>query len=100
VTVCTRALLDEVGADDTDLEGVVDMLQHTSGVDLGVVVVERKNTRTKLSLRSSGRVDVAALARRLSPGGGGHAKAAGASIDAPFGEVLARLDAEADALFR
>lgn len=99
VTVCPRALMNELGADDTDLEGVVDMLQHTTGVDLGVVVVEKRDQRTKLSLRSSGRVDVAELAKRLSPGGGGHAKAAGAQLAEPIAVVLARLGAEADAVF-
>ncbi|MDP2312682.1 MAG: DHH family phosphoesterase [Pseudomonadota bacterium] len=94
MTTCTRAMLREVGASESDLEGVVDMLQHTEGVDLAVVVVERGEARVKLSLRSSGRVDVAALAHALHPGGGGHAKAAGVVLLAPVAEVIARLEAE------
>ncbi len=91
LTTCTRAMLAELDADDGDLEGVVDVLQHIEGVDLAVVVVERDAARVKLSLRSSGRVDVAALARSLDAGGGGHAKAAGVVLTAPVHEVLARL---------
>ncbi len=94
LTACTRAIFDEVGAAEPDLEGVVDVLQHTEGVDLAVVVVERGPERVKLSLRSSGRVDVAKLARSLDPGGGGHAKAAGVVLRAPVDAVVARLRAE------
>ncbi|MES2644767.1 MAG: DHH family phosphoesterase [Myxococcota bacterium] len=93
MTTCTLAMMREVGANDGDLEGVVDMLQHTEGVDLAVVIVERAPTRVKLSLRSSGRVDVAALARSLDAGGGGHAKAAGVVLQAPVAEVVTRLTA-------
>ncbi|MDP2307840.1 MAG: DHHA1 domain-containing protein [Pseudomonadota bacterium] len=91
MTTCTLAMMREIGANGGDLEGVVDMLQHTEGVDLAVVVVERGPDRVKLSLRSSGRVDVAALARSLDPGGGGHAKAAGATLLTPVSEVIQRL---------
>lgn len=94
LATCPLALLEELGANDGDLEGIVDALQHTEGVDLGVVVVERGPTRVKLSLRSSGRVDVAALARSLDAGGGGHAKAAGVVLQAPLDQVLARIRAQ------
>lgn len=91
IAICTRALLAEVGASESDLEGIVDVLQHTEGVDLAVVVVERGPNKVKLSLRSSGRVDVAALARSLHENGGGHAKAAGVVLHEPLDVVLARL---------
>lgn len=94
LATCTLQIRADVGAGDGDLEGVVDMLQHVEGVDLAVVVVEKGPDRVKLSLRSSGRVDVAALAKSLDAGGGGHAKAAGVALRAPVGEVVARLRRE------
>jgi phosphoesterase RecJ-like protein len=94
LATCSRAILRDLGAAEADLEGVVDMLQHTEGVDLAVVVVERGTERVKLSLRSSGRVDVAALARGLDEGGGGHAKAAGVVLHAPLAAVLDTLRAK------
>ena len=51
-----------------------------------------RDSRCKLSLRSRGGVDVAALAQRISPAGGGHAKAAGASISLPLSEALLAVD--------
>jgi phosphoesterase RecJ-like protein len=47
------------------------------GAELSVLMVERGPESVKLSLRSRGAIDVAALAKRLDSGGGGHAKAAG-----------------------
>lgn len=91
VAVCTRALLQEFGCNEADLEGGVDLLQHTVGVELAVMAVERGPERVKLSLRSAGSVDVATLARSLHPSGGGHAKAAGVVLPEPVGTLLEHL---------
>jgi phosphoesterase RecJ-like protein len=88
---CTRQRMREIGAIDADLEGVVDHLQHVEGVELAAVLVEKEGGRVKVSLRSRGRVDVAALAHSLHDGGGGHAKAAGVVLSGSPAEVEARL---------
>lgn len=74
-----------------DLEGVVDALVHVKGVQVGVLLIERRATRVKASLRSGGSMDVAALAAELVPSGGGHAKAAGAVVECTLGELEARM---------
>ncbi len=68
-------------ANETDLDGVVDVLQHIEGVEVAALVTER-DARAKVSLRSRGAVNVAELAQSLHPGGGGHAKAAGVVMPA------------------
>ncbi len=68
---------------DGDLEGIVDALVHVLGVEVAVLLVERSPEEVKYSLRSRGKVDVAKVARELAPCGGGHAKAAGASVPGP-----------------
>ncbi len=88
--VISRANLASVGATDADIEGVVDALVFTTGAEVACLIVERPQGRVKLSLRSRQRVDVAALARAISPGGGGHRRAAGVVMS----ESLA--DAERD----
>lgn len=85
----SQALREELGAGDGDAEGVVDALCMVEGVEVGAVFVERGDGRTKLSLRSRGGVDVAALAQQISPRGGGHQKAAGAAIDGKLDEAVA-----------
>lgn len=85
------ALGSGLGAGPGDIEGIVDHLVCTVGVELACFFIEREPGVVKLSLRSRARVDVAALARRLSPDGGGHPRAAGASIPGAMPEVVARV---------
>jgi bifunctional oligoribonuclease and PAP phosphatase NrnA len=92
VGVFTHAVAAEVGANDSDIDGIVDALQHVEGIEVAALVIEKNAGRTKLSLRSRGLVDVSALARSISPAGGGHAKAAGASIALPVAEALALVE--------
>ena len=97
VGVCTQAAMAELGAEDQDVEGIVDALQHVQGVELAALVVERGEGRCKVSLRSRGGVDVAALAQRLSVHGGGHAKAAGATLSMSIAEAVGRVEAALEA---
>ena len=93
VAVCPLALMQELGATPADLEGVVELLQQTRGVEVSGVLTEKSATVCKLSLRSAGAVDVAALAKRLDVGGGGHAKAAGVTLPWSLGEAVSRVEA-------
>jgi phosphoesterase RecJ-like protein len=81
------ALHAEHGLIEGDLEGVVDALVHTVGTDVAALLVERPDGSVKVSLRSRADVDVAAVAAALTPTGGGHRKAAGASLSGPPDEV-------------
>lgn len=80
-----------VGAGPGDIEGIVDHLLHVQGVELACFFIEREPGRVKLSLRSRAAVDVAAIARGLSTGGGGHARAAGCVIDGTVDQVIAQV---------
>ncbi len=82
VGVVTQELAERLGSGHSDLEGIVEGLVHTIGTDVAVLVIQRRDGRIKYSLRSRGQVDVAAIAQRIIPSGGGHAKAAGACIEA------------------
>lgn len=94
-----RAVVAEVPLDlarrhdvvDGDLDGIVDALLHVRGVEVSVLLVQKPDGSVKYSLRSRGGVDVARLAARLAPSGGGHAKAAGAQIDADLAAARARV---------
>lgn len=79
--IITRADLAAVGATDADIEGVVDALVFTTGAEIACLIVERPMGRVKLSLRSRRWVDVAALAREIAAGGGGHRRAAGVVME-------------------
>jgi len=85
----TLDLRDRFQIIDGDLEGVVDQLVHTCGVEIAILLVERGPRNIKYSLRSRGLVNVAHIARAIAPTGGGHPKAAGASISGTVEEAAA-----------
>lgn len=80
-----------------DLDGVVEFPRSIEGVKMALMFREASQGRIKVSLRSVGDVDVAALANRF--GGGGHKKAAGLAVAGTLAEVQALVLAAArDAL--
>lgn len=93
VATCPATLQSELGAGGDDHEGIVDLLQLTTGVELAALLME-KGPKVRISMRSLGAVDVAALARRLDAGGGGHMRAAGASVPGSLAEQQERIVAE------
>ena len=78
-----------LGARRSDVEGIVDPMVYVQGCEVAVLLIERGPKQVKLSLRSRGMVNVAAIATALHPSGGGHQKAAGVLLNAPLAEVRA-----------
>src|SRR5258706_11708894 len=77
VTVPPDAL-DRHDATADDLDGIVEFPRSIAGVRLALLFRQIANGRIKVSFRSLGDVDVNELARQFD--GGGHKKAAGASL--------------------
>jgi phosphoesterase RecJ-like protein len=84
VTVPPGAL-ERFGATPDDLDGIVEHARSIAGVRLALLFRQIANGRIKVSFRSLGDVDSAALAQVF--GGGGHHKAAGASLEGSLGEA-------------
>lgn len=82
---------EELGARRADVEGIVDPMVYVQGCEVAVLLIERGPEQIKLSLRSRGRVNVAAIARALHPSGGGHQKAAGVLVHQPLEQVRSRV---------
>lgn len=94
--VVPREAYDRLEATPEDLEGFVDFPRGVEGVEVGILFRTTRKGDTKMSLRSNGEVDVNAIARSF--GGGGHVKAAGATVPRPIGEVVPKvLEASRDA---
>ena len=83
----TQAMLDEAHALREDNEGIVNYLLEIRGVQFACLAEERGAQASKFSLRSKAPLDVAADVA-VPLGGGGHARAAGVSIDAPLEDAL------------
>lgn len=62
-----------------DLDGVVNQLRITKGVEVAVFLYETAKQEFKVSMRSKREIDVAEIA--VSFGGGGHARAAGVTLE-------------------
>jgi phosphoesterase RecJ-like protein len=72
-----------------DTSDVINELLTVDGVRMAVLLKGLRDDRTKLSFRSKGDLDVNRLA--ASFGGGGHNNAAGAVIEAPLTEAIAKV---------
>ena len=84
----TREMFEAAGALPEDNEGIVNYLLEIEGVQFAVLASDRGG-QAKLSLRSKPPLDVAA-AVALPLGGGGHACAAGVTLDASLDEAVQR----------
>ncbi len=82
----TRRMLREAGAVMAESEGIIDTLNSIAGLELAILFKEVNNELTKISVRSRGGVDAAAMCATF--GGGGHIRAAGAEIDKPMDEAV------------
>lgn len=68
------------------LEGIVAQLRSTKGVDVSILIYETSDGHQKVSMRSNGAADVAAISVKY--GGGGHVRAAGITMDGEPEQIL------------
>lgn len=88
----SRPDMERCGAIDEDCEGLVNYALGISGVEVAVFFREMANERIRVSIRSKGAVNVAALAHEF--GGGGHDCAAGFSLEGPQDAAMATVLSE------
>ena len=84
------AMLARTGADGEDTEDTVNVLRGQEGVEVSALF-KAIDEELRVSLRSNGRVNVQAAAKRL--GGGGHFRAAGLSCEGTLQEAFRAVDA-------
>lgn len=88
-SVVTQAMLDSFGATHEDLEDVVGALRVVEQCEVAALFKEMPSGEYRLSLRSRGRFNVMEIARAL--GGGGHFRAAGATVAGPREAAVERV---------
>jgi phosphoesterase RecJ-like protein len=79
------SLFEELNAEEQYTEGIVNELLSVKGVEIAAILREGKPGKIRGSLRSIGKIDVAAVARQF--GGGGHVNAAGVSFNGSLDEA-------------
>lgn len=75
------------------LDGIVNQLRVTRGVELAIFLYQTDENGYKVSTRSNGHINVASLA--MCFGGGGHERAAGFSVEGSPDEIIQRIIAKA-----
>jgi len=78
-------------------EGLIDLLAQSETAEVAILFKEAGPSSTRVSVRTKpGGVDATVLTGAF--GGGGHARAAGATVEAPLAEARRRVVAEAERL--
>ena len=82
IMTVTQEMMKETGTDSTDTDGFVEYPRSVVGVELAVFFREIDVAKVKVSLRSLGNFNAAALAGEFD--GGGHVQAAGFTFPGPI----------------
>ena len=89
VSVISRKTMDFYQATHADLDGIVEQLRITKGIECAIFLTEIQFRQYKVSMRSNESVDVSAVAAYF--GGGGHIRAAGCTMEGSFYDVVNNL---------
>jgi phosphoesterase RecJ-like protein len=85
-TKLTKEMVKSSGVPFVDTDVIIDLIRAVKEVEVVIIFREIGNRNTKVSFRSKHSVDVAKLASDF--GGGGHVRAAGASINEPIDTAI------------
>lgn len=82
----SKKMFQETGCEPGDTEGFITPVRAVAGAEIAMLFQETNDGNVKLSIRSSGKQDVAAMAKKL--GGGGHKMAAGTMMEGDLASVM------------
>lgn len=85
----TLDIMKKIGVGYDEFEGLAPMTVQLEGTEVGILVKEREPNLFKCSFRSANNINVSDICRSI--GGGGHAKAAGCSVEGTLDEVRNKL---------
>jgi phosphoesterase RecJ-like protein len=81
-TTLTDAMLEETGTQQHDADGLVEFLARAKGSAITLLFRQIGRSATRVSIRTSDAVDATSIAADF--GGGGHARRAGCTVQAPL----------------
>ncbi len=89
VIYITQQMLEESGADESDLDGVSSIPRQIEGVLCGVTLRQKGPDAYKVSMRTEEPIDASKVCAKM--GGGGHKRAAGYMVCAPLEEAIGQV---------
>ena len=96
--VVTREMIERAGADEDDLEDIAAIHGQIEGVVVSITIRELEDGTSKVSVRTNKLVDAGAICAEL--GGGGHAMAAGVSLNCGVWEAKEKILAAVDKVWK
>lgn len=81
----TKARMEQAGALERDADDIAKLPGQIEGVEVGIAISEIEDRNTKISVRTTEKVNSNLICAEL--GGGGHAAAAGCYVDRPVEEA-------------
>lgn len=87
--IITSDLISESGILPADYEGLTSITLQVEGVQIGMLVKQRRENSFKISVRTTDAIDACAFCAQF--GGGGHVRAAGCEITGTLREVKEKL---------
>ncbi|HBI63499.1 MAG TPA: phosphoesterase RecJ domain-containing protein [Clostridiales bacterium] len=98
VALITREAKRKTGADWDDLDAIAGIPRQIEGVEVGLTLTELEDGDTKVSVRTTKEVDASAICTLV--GGGGHIRAAGATLHCPAQEAIVRMLEATERVYR
>lgn len=89
----SQEMVKESGADESELGGISGIPRTIEGVEIGITMREKETGGYKISVRTAAYADASKLCAAF--GGGGHIRAAGCVINAPYEQAKTMLLEEA-----
>jgi phosphoesterase RecJ-like protein len=98
VTTLLPWMLEETGTEQHDADGLAEFIARAKGADVAILLREVGPDETRVSVRVAGGVNAAEIVRAF--GGGGHARRAGATINAPATVAARQVLSECERVLR
>ena len=92
VAVISKKMMDFYGVTGKDLDGIINQMRNTKGVECAIFLYELDNLEYKVSMRSGGQINVSSIAQFF--GGGGHVRAAGCTLKGTAHDVINNISAQ------
>ena len=89
VSALRQSEMEFYGVNGKDMDGIIDQLRLTEGVEVAIFMYQTGPQEFKVSLRSQNAVDVSRIASYF--GGGGHVRAAGCTMSGRIHDVVNNL---------
>lgn len=92
VAVISKKMMNFYGVTGKDLDGIINQMRNTKGVECAIFLYELDNLEYKVSMRSGGQINVSTIAQFF--GGGGHVRAAGCTVKGTAHDVINNISAQ------